>query len=72
MKKKIDDRNLILKVESLNEVINLKEDKRAKEALKIQISKICELLRHNHQILERIVENYIEKSLSSTNGIDFF
>jgi hypothetical protein len=68
----IKERNLIQKVESLNDIINLKEDNRAKEALKRQIFKICMLLRHNYYHLERIVENYIENSASSTNSIDLF
>ncbi len=67
IKKKIDQRNLIQKVESLNNIITLKEDYRAKDALQKQISKICVLLKHNFYHLERIVENYIEKSVSTEN-----
>ena len=62
IKKQIEERNLIQKVENLSDVIALKEDHRAKEALKKQISKICALLRYNCYHLEKIVENYIEKS----------
>lgn len=71
IKKKIEERNLIQKLERLNDTINLKEEYRAKDALQKQISKICVLLRQNFYHLERIVANYVEKSVS-TKSIDLF
>ena len=69
---RIDDMNLIQKLENFNEIINLKEDKRAKKALKEQLSRICYLLRHNKCNLEKIVEEYIKRSTSPTDCINLF
>ncbi len=72
MKNLIKDKKILQKLENFVELATLKEDNRARKAVKNQLMKILSLLNNNLINFEKVVENYIERSISPTKFLDLF
>jgi hypothetical protein len=72
MKIRIKEKKILQKLENFVELATLKEDNRAKKAVKDQLTRILSLLNENLNNFEKVVENYIARSISPSKLFDLF